>query len=56
MKLDLNLPLSRIAGEGGERSKAGEGAPCEMIPHVPSPEGLGPSLSGSAGEGLVNLT
>ena len=50
-KLELK-PLSRIAGEGAERSEAGEGSPgSDDEPSPSQPCGLGPSLSRSAGEG-----
>ena len=45
-------PLSRTAGEGAERSEAGEGVATER----PSPShrcAMGPSLSRGAGEGFV---
>jgi hypothetical protein len=50
-------PLSRTAGEGGERSEPGEGRASDEWygsgPPSPSrPFGSGPSLSRGAGEGL----
>ena len=47
-------PLSRIAGEGAERSEAGEGVPPIAARPSPSrPCGSGPSLSRGAGEELA---
>ena len=46
------IPLSRIAGEGAERSEAGEGLQSARPPSPSHASGAGPSLSRGAGEGL----
>src|SRR5580704_45164 len=50
----IREPLSRTAGEGAERSEAGEGG-ATKDPHPPVAGATGPSLSRDAGEGLYAL-
>jgi len=49
------IPLSRTAGEGAERSEACEGVEQIRRPSPSHRSAMGPSLSRSAGEGLLRL-